>query len=136
MTATPTFRGVRHSLISTPSDLVLSLLAPSVRCTRSAPVARFSTSPALWKRDNNKNRGLSAIRHTGPRRRQTLSVKQKDYANQQLPTPVERTSTVYGDPDHGLWEFFTGKKLLRTPQEESRHGVCTILGRAAWKTNH
>ncbi|KAF2199201.1 MRP-L47-domain-containing protein [Delitschia confertaspora ATCC 74209] len=103
---------------------VFAFLAPAVQSTKVAPhvsVARFSTSPALWKRDNNRNRGVSAVRRTGPRPRQTLSVKKA-----QLPVPVmdpKAKSAIEGDEDHGLWGFFNkDKKLLSTPEEELAHG--------------
>ena len=83
MASTSTCRLLRPSLASSQSDAVLSFLVPSIRC------ARFSTSPALQKKDNNSNRGVSAVRRTGLRARQTLSVRQKDFENQQLPTPVK-----------------------------------------------
>lgn len=124
MAAAATARLTRPALTSVTPEAVPFSLTPLFPCAR-LPVARFSTSHTLWKGgrgDNNRIRGLSAVRHTGPRPRQTLSVKQKDYANQRLPTPVERTTSVQGDPDHGLWEFFKDKKLLRKPEEESRHG--------------
>lgn len=126
--AIPTSRILRPSLPSATCDVTRSLFAASAPCHLRAPVARFSTSPSLWKGDNNKNRGRSAVRRTGVRPRQTLSVREKDFAAQQLPKPVEPTSKITGDPDHGLYEFFRNKELLRTPADEARHGmaVCRI----------
>jgi large subunit ribosomal protein L47 len=125
--AIPTSRLLRPSLSTAPRDTALSLFASSAQCTRRTPLARFSTSPSLLKGpgrgDNNKNRGVSGVRHTGLRPRQTLSVKNKDYENQKLPTPVQPTSQISGDPDHGLYGFFKDKKLLLTPVEEGRHGA-------------
>ena len=66
---------------------------------------------------------MSAVRNTGLRPRQTLSVKQKDFENQILPKPVEVKEKVTGTPDHGLWDFFKDQKLLHTPFEEQRHGT-------------
>ncbi|KAL1598632.1 54S ribosomal protein L4 mitochondrial [Paraconiothyrium brasiliense] len=130
--AMPTSRILRPSLPSAPCDTALSLFVSPAQCTRRAPLARFSTSPSLWKGpgrgDNNKNRGVSGVRHTGLRPRQTLSVKRKDYENQKLPTPAQPTSQINGDPDHGLYDFFKDKKLLLTPVEEGRHG-------RAWTVN-
>lgn len=123
MATMPSSRILRPRLASANTDAVLAFLVPSVQCTRTVPVARFSTSPALCKKDNNRNRGLSAIRNTGLRPRQTLSVKQKDFENQQLPKPVEIEQKVTGTPDHGLWDFFKDQKLLQTPVEEQRHGM-------------
>lgn len=84
--------------------------------------ARFSTSPTLCKKDNNSNRGVSAVRQTGLRPRQTLSVRQKDFANQKLPTPVKIEERPTGTQDHGLWDFFKDQNLLSTPQDLSQHG--------------
>jgi large subunit ribosomal protein L47 len=104
-------------------DAILPFLAPSISSSRKVPgvfAAPFSTSPALWKRDNNKNRGLSILRHTGLRKRQTLSVNR--HVNH-LPVPAKPTTKLQGDPDHGLWGFFRDKKLLREPEELYRHGT-------------
>lgn len=122
MASTSTTRMLRPSLASSPSGAVLSFLVPSIRC------ARFSTSPALLKKDNNSNRGLSAVRSTGPRKRQTLSVRQKDFENQQLPTPVKIEEKPTGTQDHGLWDFFKDQKLLTTPTELSQHGREWTMG--------
>lgn len=94
---------------------------------RSPPKACFSTTSPQWKKDNNSTRGLSAVRSTGLRPRQTLSVKQKDFANQQLPTPVPIVEKVTGTADHGLWDFFKDQQLLQTPVEEQRHGIESVL---------
>ena len=60
------------------------------------------------------------------RPRQTLSVKtKKDF---ELPRPVVVEAKVQGDENHGLWGFFPeDKKLLRTPAEESQHGLESFL---------
>lgn len=123
MTALHTARIARPRLNSNVSDLVFPFLVPSIQCTKSvphAPIAPFSTSPTLWKKDNNKNRGVSVLRHTGPRKRQTLSVLGQI---KNLPKPVEPKAPLLGDEHHGLWDFFRDKQLLRTPVEESRHGA-------------
>ncbi|KAF2748609.1 hypothetical protein M011DRAFT_399852 [Sporormia fimetaria CBS 119925] len=133
-------RAARPSLqsISNPSDAVLSFLVPSISCSNKVAVARFSTSTPLWKRDNNKNRGVSFLRHTGPRRRQTLSV-----GNEQLPRPVQPEQTVKGTPGHGLNGFFTGEtgeeKLLREPALVAAHGrawTVADLRRKEWEDLH
>lgn len=116
MVSASTSRILRPSLASPPSEAVLSFLVPSIR------YARFSTSPALLKKDNNSNRGVSAVRQTGLRPRQTLSVRQKDFANQQLPTPEKIEEKPTGTQDHGLWDFFKDQKLLQTPAEHVQHG--------------
>lgn len=120
-------RIMRPHPVSPIAQTVLTLLAPSAHCTRNAPPhACFSTSPARAKRDNNRNRGVSAVRATGVRPRQTLSVKQKDFANQQLPKPVKIETQVTGTADHGLWGFFKKRQLLQTPLTESRHGTANV----------
>lgn len=63
------------------------------------------------------------MRGTALRPRQTLSVKQKDFENQQLPTPVAIEHEVTGTADHGLWGFFKDRQLLQTPVDEQRHGM-------------
>lgn len=122
MASTTTSRLLRPSLASSQSDAVFSFLAPSIRC------ARFSTSPALQKKDNNSNRGVSAVRRTGLRARQTLSVRQKDFENQKLPTPVKVEEKPTGTQDHGLWDFFKDQTLLSTPKELSQHGREWTMG--------
>lgn len=82
----------------------------------------FSTSsPAFARRDGNRNRGVSAIRRTGPRPRQTLSVKVED-----LPKPVTdstQRSEVDVDPNHGLWGFFNRDRYpFATPHYDNSHG--------------
>ncbi|CAN9109606.1 unnamed protein product [Alternaria alternata] len=121
MATIPSSRLLRPNLALAQQDTILSFLVPSVQC------ARFSTSPARWKRDN-KNRGNSAVRATGLRPRQTLSVREKDFSKQQLPKPVEIEQEVTGTPDHGLWDFFKDQKLLQTPVDEQRHGRSWTVG--------
>ena len=81
----------------------------------------FSTSAYRFRGDNNKNRGVSALRRTGPRRRQVFSVERKD-----LPEPVfdkAKKSEVEVDPEHGLWQFFnTKRRIFATPEEDAAHG--------------
>ena len=71
--------------------------------------------------DNNKNRGVSALRRTGPRKGHVHSVQRKD-----LPEPVldkERRSEVKVDSEHGLWQFFpVNRRPLNTPEEDAAHG--------------
>ena len=122
MATTPSSRLLRRNVPVTHSDALFAFLVPSVQLVRNAPRACFSTSPARWKRDNNKNRGNSAIRATGLRPRQTLSVRDKDFEKQKLPKPVKVEEKATGTPDHGLWDFFKDKQLLQTPVVEQRHG--------------
>ncbi|KAF2138983.1 uncharacterized protein K452DRAFT_197910, partial [Aplosporella prunicola CBS 121167] len=73
------------------------------------------------KHDRSRNRGVSVIRRTGFRPRQTFAVSVDE-----LPRPVldpARRPKVKVDDDHGLWQFFhPEKKLLHTPEEDSAHG--------------
>lgn len=83
-------------------------------------VTPSSITQQRWRGDANKDRGVSALRSTGLRRRQRLSVKLKD-----LPVPkwkIPRQSQDV-DEEHGLWQFFPAdKKLLSTPEEDASHG--------------
>jgi len=129
MASIPSARILRPSLASPTSSSGRAFLAPSTQCARNAPAqAWFSTSPARARQDNNRIRGISAVRATGLRRRQTLSVKQKDFENQQLPKPVKIETQVSGTADHGLWGFFKERQLLQTPLSESRHGRAWTVG--------
>jgi large subunit ribosomal protein L47 len=135
MASLHTSRMLRPSLHAAPGDAAACLFrAPAAHCSRS-----FSTSPPLWKKDNNSNRGRSAVRATGLRPRQTLSVKQKDFENQKLPKPVKIEEKVTGAPNHGLWGFFKNKRLLQTPLEETSHGRSWTVGELRsrdWDTLH
>ncbi|KAF1926349.1 uncharacterized protein M421DRAFT_422691 [Didymella exigua CBS 183.55] len=122
MASPSTCRLLRPNLFSSHTDAVHSFLVPSLRR------ARFSTSSMLQKKDNNSNRGVSAVRQTGLRPRQTLSVKHKDFANQQLPTPVKIEEKPTGTQDHGLWDFFKDQNLLSTPTELLQHGREWTMG--------
>ncbi|KAL1626298.1 54S ribosomal protein L4 mitochondrial [Neofusicoccum ribis] len=89
-------------------------------------------------RDRNRNRGVSALRKTGLRPRQTLSVKKE-----QLPVPVldpAKRSKVQVDEYHGLWQFFhPDKKLLSTPDDDRAHGrAWTVqeLRQKSWEDLH
>ncbi|KAI5271773.1 MRP-L47-domain-containing protein [Aureobasidium subglaciale] len=98
------------------SNLPPAFLLPSLF------TSSFSTSsPAAARRDGNRNRGVSALRRTGLRPRQTLSVKVKD-----LPKPVTditQRSEIDVDPDHGLWGFFNRDRLpFATPEYDNNHG--------------
>jgi hypothetical protein len=117
-------RIMRPSLASSrTTESVLAFLVPSAQCMRRAAAARFSTSPVRCKKDNNTNRGVSAVRGTGLRPRQTLSVLGKKDASNTLPKPVPIEEKVTGTPDHGLWDFFKDQKLLQTPVDEQKHGT-------------
>jgi large subunit ribosomal protein L47 len=94
--------------------LVPSLLVPTQQSSSFS-----TTSSSSYPRDNNRERGVSTQRRTGPR--QPLSV-----SNTPLPKPVldaSKRSKVEVDEDHGLWDFFHGKdKPMNTPEEDFEHG--------------
>ncbi|KAI9704807.1 MAG: 54S ribosomal protein L4 mitochondrial [Candelina mexicana] len=99
-------------------SLIFSFLAPSIGS--SVQTSRFSTTSPNFKRtrDRSRNRGVSALRRTGPRH--SLSVSKEP-----LPQPVldpKKRSKVQVDEDHGLWQFFKDKKALSTPEECAEHG--------------
>jgi hypothetical protein len=83
------------------------------------PTSYFSTT-TMQCRDNNRVRGLSAMRRSGLRGKR-LSIQPWE-----LPKPVVdpiKRSKLEVDADHGLWGFFNkDKTLLSEPQEDSNHG--------------
>ena len=92
-----------------------------LRCSISQK-AQFHESFSLGERttrDNNKNRGVSAIHRRYPK--DPLSVSKLP-----LPKPVdpEEMQPVIVDSDHGLYGFFRkDKAVLSTPQEDLQHGM-------------
>ncbi|KXH65033.1 hypothetical protein CNYM01_11945 [Colletotrichum nymphaeae SA-01] len=95
---------------------------PTTPATAASPrtaAACFSTSAAhsvRKTRDNNRLRGVSTMKRSGPR--EPLSVSWET-----LPKPSNYKREVPTDPNHGLWDFFYGKnKLLNTPKEDQSHG--------------
>ena len=94
----------------------------------------FSTSDCnlqrkKHKRDNNPNRGVSALRRTGVKKFLSISPL---VGVQGLPKPVldpKKRTKIVTDPKHGLYGFFnTEKQLLTKPNEEAQHGN-TVLAR-------
>ncbi|KAF4555515.1 putative mitochondrial 39-S ribosomal protein L47 [Elsinoe fawcettii] len=124
--------------------------APSLARTQSLPppfllpsfyqpqIRSFNSSPVHQKRESNKKRGLSALRRTGLRKGQTLSVKV-----QNLPRPVldpEKRSKIDVDPEHGLYKFFRSPEISMTPPEElqkyGRAWTVEELRRKGWEDLH
>ncbi|KAL8741915.1 MAG: hypothetical protein Q9190_005539 [Brigantiaea leucoxantha] len=109
------------------------------KCIRS--IAPFSTStPFLQrrrrKRDNNMDRGVSALRRTGLRYPVEMSKVP-------LPQPVldpKKRSEISVDENHGLWGFFRAdKKLLSTPEELTEFGrpwTVEELRHKSWEDLH
>ncbi|KAL8690166.1 MAG: hypothetical protein Q9218_004333 [Villophora microphyllina] len=123
--------GLRHY----PPVFLAPILAAS-----SQSSASFSTSSRMAQgrkrtRDNNPNRGVSALRRTGLRR----PLEMMKYP---LPVPVlnpEKRSKVAVDENHGLWGFFRDKKALNTPEEHAAFGrpwVVEELRHKSWEDLH
>ena len=82
-------------------------------------------------------RGVSAIRATGLRKRQTLSVKIEDLA---VPADDNDVEPIEVDPDHGLWEFFNlDRTAIAQPEVIGEHGrawTAAELDRKNWEDLH
>lgn len=98
-------------------------LAPTLS-SMTGTSAPFSTSSTMSqrrskRRDNNPNRGVSALRRTGLKYRVEMS-------SQPLPQPVldpKKRSQVTVDKAHGLWGFFRAdRKALTTPEDTDSFG--------------
>src|ERR1700709_2781884 len=114
-TSTPTIMRpvVRHLLNSGRIQHAPPMfLLPSLLVHTQQNLSFSTTSGASYPRDNNRERGVSTARRTGPR--QPLSVSKTP-----LPKPVldpSKRSKVEVDEDHGLWDFFHSKdKPMNTP---------------------
>ena len=90
--------------------------------TAAVNARRTVRIPVRQRKDNNRHRGESALRRTGPK---YLLAMMKE----PLPKPVldpARRSKVQVDPKHALWGFFNSEKQpLSTPVQDYAHG--TIL---------
>ena len=109
-----------------PSRLPPTFLAPSLEASPWQR-SRFSSSSPAWqrtKRDNNPNRGVSALRRTGLRYPVGMS-------KEPLPEPVldpAKRSKIIADENHGLWGFFNAdRKPYSTAQEYGSHGKSMLL---------
>lgn len=101
-----------------------------------AAAAPFSTSAsrcARKTRDNNRIRGVSPLRRTGPR--EPLSVSWED-----IPRPTDYKPQIKTDENHPLWAFFPQKgKLINTPAEDQAHGrpwKVEELRKKSWEDLH
>lgn len=117
---------VRETLLAGPAARRPASIPLFLTPSLSSPTKphTFSTTPtpfARHRRDNSKNRGVSAMRRTGLNKRQILSVSVSDLPKPVL-DPAER-SKVQVDPDHGLWAFFNAERTpFATPEENHKHG--------------
>jgi len=107
------------------------------QCLRNPETVHRVSTTSIQCRDNNRVRGLSAIRRSGLRGKR-LAIKPED-----LPVPVldaAKRTKLECDPDHGLWGFFNREKtLLATPEEDSQHGrnwTVHELRRKSWDDLH
>lgn len=103
-------------------------LAPILACPSASNnhKSHFSTSTPSCdrrRRDNNPDRGVSALRRTGLRHPVGMS-------KEPLPQPVldpKKRSKVTVDEKHGLWGFFNKDRTsLSTPEEDNAHGMPLI----------
>lgn len=95
-----------------------AFLIPSFSHQQSA---KFSSTPLnAARKDGNRQRGVSALRRTGPRKSMTPSVDPT-----RLPRPVKRDPLdgVETDDNHGLWDFFYEKDKPFPPTDVmNKHG--------------
>ena len=101
-----------------PPLFLMPSFLPATLYRQKAP---FSSSTPQYRRtkDNNKLRGVSALRRTGLKHSVAMS-------KEPLPQPVldpKKRRKLVGDPNHGLWGFFNKQKTALTkPEDEAAHG--------------
>ena len=88
------------------------------------PCQCFSTSPRISApkryREKNKQRGVSAIRRTGPRI--PLSISKYELPRPVVNPPARKEFKT--NPEHGLWGFFNKEKTpMSGPEDEIAYGV-------------
>ncbi|PNS18710.1 hypothetical protein CAC42_5249 [Sphaceloma murrayae] len=102
------------------------------------PSRHFHSSPSFQKRETNKKRGLSALKRSGLRKGQTLSVKLENLPQPVL-DPAER-SRIDVDPEHGLYKFFRSPdRSMSQPDQIGEHGrAWTVqeLRKKGWEDLH
>lgn len=117
----PADQGAAAAAVITTTNSPAMLPDHAISDVKKKKVPKIRRRP---NREHSKQRGLSAIRQTGPRKHLSVS-------GLPLPRPVTTAdfpAVVKTDPAHGLWDFFyAADKPLNTPQEDRAHG-------RAWKT--
>ncbi|KAK5118452.1 hypothetical protein LTR62_002966 [Meristemomyces frigidus] len=107
--------------------LPVAFLLPAFNTTPQSAPFSATTAPQARK-DGNRNRGVSALRHTGIGKKQYLRVKPSDLPEPVL-DPLKRTR-VEVDENHPLWDFFyptrdpdhLKRELIQSPDSINAHG--------------
>ena len=115
---TPSTKSASIPLFLVPAFAPLSSLTRSRGFSTAAPREAYHHKSG----ETNKQRGVSAIRRTGPRATKGLWAYP-------LPEPVTRKrqskqADYEGTDNHGLWGFFNeAKEAMLPPYKEARHGM-------------